>query len=59
VTSDVDIDDEVSAPLIGTLRLSAEWMKMRWGGLLLGHGNRPGDIASDPAAFERAKSFFA
>jgi len=58
VTSDVDVDDEVSAPLVGTLRLTASYLKMEWRGMLLGHGNRPGDIASDAAALERAKSFF-
>jgi multimeric flavodoxin WrbA len=57
VTSDVDVDDEVSAPLIGTLRLTADYLKMQWRGMLLGHGNKPGDIAGDAAAFERAKGF--
>jgi len=58
VTSDDDNDDEISAPLVGTLRLTASYLKMEWGGMLLGHGNRPGDIAGDAAAFERAKAFF-
>jgi multimeric flavodoxin WrbA len=60
VTSDAeDVDAEITAPLSGTLRLTADYMKMQWRGLLLGHGNRPGDIATDAAAHERAKTFLA
>jgi multimeric flavodoxin WrbA len=59
VSSDEEkMDEETSAPLIGTLRLTAWYLKMDWRGMLLGHGNRPGDIAGDAAAFERAKHFF-
>jgi len=58
VTSDDDQDDEISGPLVGTLRLTASYLGMQWRGMLLGHGNRPGDIAGDTAAFERAKAFF-
>jgi multimeric flavodoxin WrbA len=59
VTSDdVEVDDQVSAPLVGTLRLTADYLKMHWRGMLLGHGNKPGDIAGDTAAFERARAFF-
>ncbi len=45
-------------PLIETLRLSADYMDMEWGGVLLGYGNRPGDILSDPPSLERAENFF-
>jgi hypothetical protein len=31
---------------------------MRFGGALVGHGNRPGDIEQDAAALESAKGFF-
>jgi multimeric flavodoxin WrbA len=59
VTSDAeDVDAEITAPLVGTLCLTADYMKMQWRGLLLGHGNRPGDVTSDAPAFERAKTFF-
>jgi multimeric flavodoxin WrbA len=58
VTSDDEQDDEISAPLVGTLRLTASYLDMTWGGMLLGHGNRPGDVAGDAAALERAKVFF-
>jgi multimeric flavodoxin WrbA len=60
VTSDAEeLDDEISAPLSGTLRLTADYMGMQWGGMLIGHGNRPGDVGGDAKAFERAKAFFA
>ncbi|MFI9327740.1 flavodoxin family protein [Kitasatospora sp. NPDC052868] len=46
-------------PLIGTLRLCADYLGMRWGGVLLGNGTRPGDVLGDEAALLAAKSFFA
>lgn len=54
-------DDESTAgaqPLIDTLRLTAEYMKMRWGGVLLGYGNRPGDVLNHPDSLDRAALFF-
>ncbi|MFE6052066.1 flavodoxin family protein [Kitasatospora sp. NPDC056446] len=51
--------DDKAEPLIGTLRLTAEYMGMRWGGVLLGNGSRPGDVLSDERALTAAKSFFA
>jgi multimeric flavodoxin WrbA len=45
-------------PLINSLRYSADFMKMAWGGVLIGHANRPGEIAKDTVAFEEAKRFF-
>ncbi|MEU8081242.1 NAD(P)H-dependent oxidoreductase [Catellatospora citrea] len=53
-----DTDQTTADPLVGTLRLSAEYLKMTWGGALLGYGNRPGDITTDTAALTRAKTFF-
>jgi hypothetical protein len=54
-------DDDWSGaqPLIDTLRLSAEYMKMKWGGVLLGYGNRPRDVLLDAPSLERAETFFA
>lgn len=54
-------DDESTAgaqPLIETIRLSAEYMDMRWGGVLLGYGNRPGDVLNDADSISRADQFF-
>ncbi|MEV7182590.1 NAD(P)H-dependent oxidoreductase [Kitasatospora sp. NPDC093102] len=52
-------EDDKAEPLIGTLRLTAEYMGMRWGGVLLGNGTRPGDVLGDERAVIAAKSFFA
>jgi multimeric flavodoxin WrbA len=54
-----DDDWALAQPLIDTVRLSAEYMKMNWGGALLGYGNRPQDIALNASSMERAEKFFA
>ncbi|MBZ4318399.1 flavodoxin family protein [Streptomyces huiliensis] len=59
VTTTSHDTDAFADPLLGTLRLSAEYLGMRWGGSLVGHGNRPGDIRRDTAALTSAKTFFA
>ncbi|MEV7891251.1 flavodoxin family protein [Streptomyces sp. NPDC002817] len=50
---------EVADPLIGTLHHSAAYMRMRFGGVLLGNGSKPGDVRGDTEALARAKTFFA
>ena len=55
--SDEDLERQ-SKPLVETLRLTAEYMGMNWGGALLGYGNRPGDVANDKDSMERAEKFF-
>jgi multimeric flavodoxin WrbA len=52
-------DHSVASPLIDTLRLSAEWQKMNFAGVLLGIGNRPGDVLTDSFALAQAESFFS
>ena len=54
-------DDDWSAaqPLVDMMKLGAEYMKMNWGGALLGYGNRPGDVLLDAPSLERASKFFA
>ncbi|WP_280726085.1 NAD(P)H-dependent oxidoreductase [Kitasatospora sp. MAA4] len=52
-------DQQVAEPLLGTLRLSAEYFGARWGGGLLGYANRPGQVLADGPALERARDFFA
>ena len=47
------------APGVDTLRLTADYLNMRWGVVLLGDANAPGDIAQDETALEAAKTFFA
>jgi multimeric flavodoxin WrbA len=50
---------EVADPLVGTLNNSAAYMGMRFGGVLLGNGSKPGDVLNDTEALARAKTFFA
>ncbi|UOQ51793.1 flavodoxin family protein [Hymenobacter cellulosivorans] len=45
-------------PLADTLQLSANYMRMPWGGLLFGNGSRPGDILQDKTALTAAETFF-
>jgi NAD(P)H-dependent FMN reductase len=45
-------------PLEDALTLTAQYLKMRWGGMLYGTGSRPNDIQADAQALLRAKSFF-
>ncbi|CAM3442201.1 NAD(P)H-dependent oxidoreductase [Kibdelosporangium persicum] len=47
-----------SDSLVGTLYKSAEYLKMRWGGVLLGHGHHPGEVLEDASAMAAAESFF-
>jgi multimeric flavodoxin WrbA len=51
-------DDATADPLIGTLKLTAEYMAMEWRGVLLGHGSRPGDVEKDARALRAAENFF-
>ncbi|MFF4837934.1 flavodoxin family protein [Streptomyces sp. NPDC001315] len=59
VTALADDEPAVADPLIGTLGNSAAYMKMRFGGVLLGSGSARGDVLKDTAALARAKTFFA
>jgi hypothetical protein len=54
-----DEDAARMEPLVGTLRLTADYLGMGWGGVLLGRGNRPGDVMQDAAALAAARTFFA
>jgi hypothetical protein len=53
-----DEDPQRAAPLIGMLEIIADYLSMDFGGVLLGYGNRPGDVLADTAALERARTFF-
>ena len=52
-------EEVVADPLVGTLNNSAAYMKMRFGGVLLGNGSARGDVLKDERALARAKTFFA
>lgn len=57
-SDDEDRDAAITGPLADSLKLTADYMRMAWCGLLVGHGNQPGDVARDAAALERARGFF-
>jgi multimeric flavodoxin WrbA len=59
VTALAHTQEVVADPLVGTLHNSAAYMGMRFGGVLLGNGSKPGDVLTDTAALTRAKTFFA
>jgi multimeric flavodoxin WrbA len=59
VTALAHEETEVADPLVGTLNNSAAYMGMRFGGVLLGNGSKPGDVLNDSEALARAKTFFA
>ncbi|WP_460068498.1 flavodoxin family protein [Streptomyces sp. YKOK-I1] len=58
VTVLADTEASVADPLVGTLNNSAAYLGMRFGGVLLGNGSKPGDVLADTGALARAKSFF-
>lgn len=53
-----DKEPVVADPVAGTLNNSAAYLKMRFGGVLLGNGSAPGDVLKDTEALTRAKTFF-
>ncbi|GHB23086.1 flavodoxin [Streptomyces xanthochromogenes] len=52
-------DHSAADPLVGTLRRSAAYMGLDWGGVLLGSATRPGEITQNAEAVARAKTFFS
>ncbi|MEU9736509.1 NAD(P)H-dependent oxidoreductase [Streptomyces sp. NPDC048002] len=58
VTAFADHEPAVADPLVGTLNNSAAYLGMRFGGVLLGNGSKPGDVLKDTEALARAKTFF-
>ena len=60
VIVDSDTDGEGSAdPVIDTMRRTADYMTMHWHGALVGHANRPGEIANDATALAAADRYFS
>jgi multimeric flavodoxin WrbA len=59
VTALADSERSAADPLVGTLRATASYLRMQWGGVLLGSGSRPGDVREDARALADAKEFFA
>ena len=50
---------EEIAPAIGTLHGSANYMSLKWGGVLLADANAPGGWRKDQSALAAARHFFA
>ncbi|MFE0028821.1 flavodoxin family protein [Amycolatopsis sp. NPDC059021] len=50
---------EQADPFVGTLRKTADYLSMHWGGVLIGNGSRPGDILLDERTLGEAETFFA
>ncbi len=51
-------DSSRADPLVGMLENIADYLKMDFGGVLLGNGSRPGDVLADAAALDKARTFF-
>ncbi|MFD9458876.1 MULTISPECIES: flavodoxin family protein [unclassified Streptomyces] len=58
VTAMADHDEAVTDGLTTTLTNTAAYLRMRFGGVLLGNGSRPGQVRDDERAMIRAKTFF-
>jgi hypothetical protein len=59
VTAMAHREEEAADPLVLTLQHTAAFMGMRFGGVLLDNGSRPGQVLNDEQAAIRAKAFFA
>jgi putative NADPH-quinone reductase len=59
ISSYSDEDPRLAEPLFSTLKLTAAYMGMPWGGAVLGKGNRPGDVLTDPESLDAARRIFA
>lgn len=53
-----DEDRSVARPLIESLKLTARYLGMRWGGVAVGYGSRPGDVLKDKQGMEEARRLF-
>ncbi|WP_301373922.1 hypothetical protein [Streptomyces xanthophaeus] len=59
VTAMADHDEARAEGLVTSLHHTAAYMRMHFGGVLLGNGSRPGQVRDDERAAIRAKAFFA
>ncbi|MFE6686939.1 flavodoxin family protein [Streptomyces sp. NPDC057743] len=58
VTVMANPDETVADGLVTALRHSAAYLRMHFGGVLLGNGSGPGQVREDDRAMRRAKTFF-
>jgi NAD(P)H-dependent FMN reductase len=54
-----DEDRSVADPLLDTMRLTADYMKMPFAGSAVGYGNRPRDVLDDAVGLAQAEALFA
>ncbi|MEV4939883.1 flavodoxin family protein [Streptomyces zaomyceticus] len=59
VTAMAEEDEAVADGLVTTLNNTAAYLRMRFGGVLLGNGSRPGQVRDDARAMARAETYFA
>lgn len=59
VTAMGDRDETLADPLKLMLGNTAAYLRMHYGGVLLGNGSAPGQVLDDERALTRAKTFFA
>ncbi|RTL35459.1 MAG: flavodoxin family protein [Burkholderiales bacterium] len=52
-------EPHLAQPLVDSLRYSADFLHLRWGGHVLGDGSRPGDVLKDAAAIQAARRLLA
>ncbi|WP_374777597.1 NAD(P)H-dependent oxidoreductase [Streptomyces sp. NBC_01310] len=58
VTAMAEREEAVADGLVTSLNHTAAYLRMRFGGVLLGNGSRPGQVQGDDRAMVRAKTFF-
>ncbi|MGW7440004.1 flavodoxin family protein [Streptomyces sp. NPDC054849] len=58
VTVMAERDEAVAEGLVTSLHHTAAYLRMGFGGVLLGNGSRPGQVKDDDRAMFRAKTFF-
>ncbi len=52
-------EPHLAQPLLDSLRFTADYLRMRWGGSVLGDGSKPGDVLKDAAAMAAAAQLLA
>jgi NAD(P)H-dependent FMN reductase len=58
VVSSLSGDPINAEPMLNTLRLSAQYLKMHFAGHVIGNGSKPGDVNKDIVALESARNLF-
>jgi NAD(P)H-dependent FMN reductase len=58
VVSSLSGDAVNAEPMLSTLRLSAQYLKMNYAGHVIGNGSKPGDVNNDHTALEAARQLF-